>query len=325
MTENKKSKSEWSEEDDNFLRENHEKMTVKEMAELLDATYDSVYNRCYVLGLTKSPNWSEEEDNFLKENYDKITHKEMAEELNRSVGSTYVRLYTLGLEEVQQSHRKWTQEEDDFLKENYKKMSIKELMEKLNRSESSIYGRFYTLDLKKVQQSHRKWTEEEEKFVKSEFGRLTLKEMAEILGRTELAIQARCFELGLRKKPQFEGDSETHKTCRYCFRVLPKTEEFFRKSKNTFLAYCKECNPIVQKEKKILKKLHAEKKEKEDFKKSVANNKYICEHCGNEKFGKEMKVNSTLKRVEKICNKCNALKTKENELKRIKNMDFTLK
>ena len=160
-----------------------------------------------------------------------MTYKELSEELDRSKKAVKERCYILGLRKSE--NRRWTEEELEFLIDVYEIMSMEEIAEALERSKVAVKDRYYRLGLKEYE--NRRWTEGEERFLKSEFGRMTYKELSNVLGRSENAIQNHCFKLGLTKKPNFENDSDTHKTCRNCLQVLPKNKEFFYKNKNSFL------------------------------------------------------------------------------------------
>ena len=313
----------WTQEENDFLINNYEKLTRKQVAEKLGRTEFSVKRRIKTLGISKESlkksNWSQEEDDFLKESYEELSSQEIAEKLNRSEIAVKARFRMLGFKKF--SH--WSQEEEDFLKNNYKEMSFKEIGEKLGRTANSVRNHVQTLGLTRKNY----FSEGEDYFIKSNYQDMSNKEMAEILNRPIGAINSRVTRLGLKKLPKFETDSDTHKTCRSCLQLLPKTREIFGNDCNN--SYCKECASIKAKEHKILKQLRTEKKEKErekeEFAKSIANNKYICRKCGEEKLGTEMKVNWSRKPVEKICRKCDAIERKERELKRIEKLDFSLK
>ena len=174
------------------------------------------------------------------------------------------------------------------------------------------------------------WTEGEDRFLKQEYKNMTKKEIGQILGRSEGSISQRAKKLNLKKRPKFPGDSDTHKTCRECLRVLPRNTDFFSKASrwnglNSLHPYCKQCDSMKRKQNNILKKIREEAQAKEDWKESIANNKYICNKCGQEKLGKEMKISLVEKRVFKTCKKCDAKNNKEAKLKEIEKMDFSLK
>ncbi len=78
-------KSYWTKEEDDYLTENYQKKSIKEIAMSLSRTKASVQNRKALLNLTRpktKPIRNPEFDLKLKELYYKATYKEIAKELN---------------------------------------------------------------------------------------------------------------------------------------------------------------------------------------------------------------------------------------------------
>lgn len=90
----------WSEEDDQFIRDNFGEMSYKEMAEHFGVSYTSVQARANKhLGLKnyEYKKWTDEEIHFLKDNYpDKLGHY-CSEKLGRSFHATHKMVKKLNL------------------------------------------------------------------------------------------------------------------------------------------------------------------------------------------------------------------------------------
>jgi hypothetical protein len=220
--------------------------------------------------------------------------------------------------------KRWTEEEDDLLKECYGKVDVKEIAEVLDRTEIAIRSRASHLS---VANKLRAWTEGEDRFLKQEYGKMKIKEIAEILGRTKEAINSHIRVLKLKPSLQHIQDSDTHKTCRICLQALPKTNEFFSKAsknKDGLYSYCKKCKTMKTKESKILKEIRAKAQAKEDWKRSIVNQRFICKVCNQEKLGKEMSTKPLARYVSQTCKKCDSERRKEHGLKAIEKIDFSL-
>ena len=261
-------------------------MTATEIGEKLGRSKNSINTRFSRLGLQKITRYTQEEDDFLRNNYQEMTATKISKRLGKSKTSIKNRISFLNLKK----DINWTKEEEDFLKDNYKKITAKEIGEKIGRSEVAVRKRFQILGLKVEISSS--FTEGEDHFIKSNYKNMSFKEIAEILSRPKGTIVSRARKFGLKKYTEFETDSDTHKTCRSCLQLLPKTEEILGKIVTILIV--KNVHLYKAKENKILKQLRTEKeekeKEKEEFGKSIANNKYTCRKCKEEKLGREMKL-----------------------------------
>ena len=136
----RKSKYNFSPEDDQFLMENFEKMTDSEMASKLDKPVKSIiYRRLIVLGKKKvnRRNFSEEENRFILENFDSMTDVEIAAALNRSLISVTHHRNRI-LNRPKRIIKGYTSEEDRFIEDNYKEMTDNQLARALNRTKASV-------------------------------------------------------------------------------------------------------------------------------------------------------------------------------------------
>ena len=123
----------WTEEEINFLKENWNKKTHKQIAKELNRSISSIANKTRQMRLVDKTNkWTDEEIEFLKENYFKDVDF-LANKLNKTCDAVKSKRFKLGLT----STNKWTKEEEDFLKENYFK-DKDFLVNKLNKSYDSI-------------------------------------------------------------------------------------------------------------------------------------------------------------------------------------------
>lgn len=88
----------WSEEEEQYLKENYSEKKAKEIADELNRTSDSVYGHAWILGLSQEePHWSREEENFLKENAKKMPTRDITKEIGRSFYAIHCKAAELGL------------------------------------------------------------------------------------------------------------------------------------------------------------------------------------------------------------------------------------
>lgn len=123
----------WSKEEEDFLRDNYQKISNEEIAQKLNRSNDAIKKRARVLGLTKTKVnfnfktgvWGKEEEELLRESYQKKSYQEIADMLNRSYNSVKVRAKVLGLTKDQNNPfsciegKIWTESEVDILKQEY--------------------------------------------------------------------------------------------------------------------------------------------------------------------------------------------------------------
>jgi len=200
----------WKQEEIEFLKENFDKYTIKELANKLDVTVRVAQNMARKLGLAKHVRkaWTTEEDNYLRENYLSMTAKEMAKYLNRGLMSVQGRLQNLNLTK----ENMWTDEEEKFLVDNYQYMTNAAIGKILNRTESSVEKKCSKMGLI----INDPWSEEEDKMIKELYEKKSYKEIGKLLNRTRCAVQHRARRLGLEKPNNF---------CNYRFFESIDTEE----------------------------------------------------------------------------------------------------
>ena len=129
----------YTQDEDDFIRKNHTKMTVEEMAKKLNRSIKSVYVRKHRLGVTNDlKRWSSSEDSYIKEKYGIVPTDEIAKNLGRTIASVRYRISILdGLPKLS---RVITDEQEEFLRNNAESMTLSELSKVLKLKESTIYG-----------------------------------------------------------------------------------------------------------------------------------------------------------------------------------------
>lgn len=169
----------WTEADRQFLRENYQNMTNKELAAHFNTSDPSVMCKLWELGLKRNRRiWTREKDRFLRNNYMKMTNEELAVELKISYRSLAFRLHTLRLRRF----KEWTPEIKQFLWDNYEVMSDAFLAKKLGLARKRKW----------------RWSKKKEDFLKSGHKRLSVSELAAECGMPPDYIKNKIVELGLQ-------------------------------------------------------------------------------------------------------------------------------
>lgn len=99
----------WSEEDVEYLKENINRYTYRELAQILGRSLETLKTKVRALGLKKdnaSKKWSEEDVEYLKENINRYSYQELAQILGRSTNACAYKAMMLGLKKDQKiSHK----------------------------------------------------------------------------------------------------------------------------------------------------------------------------------------------------------------------------
>ena len=201
----------YTESEINYILKNFSTMTVKELAEKLQKSSNSILYVIRTLGLNKQlhSKWTDEDIDFLKNNYMSMLVSDMAKHLNKTINSVNSKLSAYNLTKT----KEWTKSEIEYLKENYLMKEYFEIGKILNRSEGSVRAKCFDLGFKKKEDS---WTEEEDQYIKNNYYELSFKEMAQVLHRSDNAIRLRGSRMGLKKYPY---------TCNYHYFDIIDTEE----------------------------------------------------------------------------------------------------
>ena len=195
-TNNKTKRRMWTEEEDQILLDNYEKLGGDVSKLLVGRTDKDCRGRARYLGV-KSPRaydkWTDAEIEILKQWYPKIGSN-VCEKLNKSRSACMHKAIKLNLK---YDDRPWTEEEDKLLYEKYPKIGrgVSEFL--ANRSISAIRSRAALFGIKYINSGT--WTEEEDRIIIDNYPELGGK-VAELLdGRTEKACRARAKLLKVKK------------------------------------------------------------------------------------------------------------------------------
>lgn len=134
-----------------FIKDNYEKMTIKELMTSLNKCESTIYKAIKKLNLYYEDRsgkvWTETEITYLKQNYLNQTVSELAIHLKRSKKGVQGKLHGLGLRKEETNTKNWTKEDLEFLKNNANSLTYEELSLKLNRSIMAIRGKVTELQL----------------------------------------------------------------------------------------------------------------------------------------------------------------------------------
>lgn len=201
----------YTEEDLDFIKNNYETLTIKQLCKKFNKSENSIYNVVRRMGLIKQKHnkWTDDEIAFLKNNYIEMTSEEMSYRINHTIDAINAMRDRLGLIRSE----KWSAEEVEYITNNFVTMTHAEMGKKLNRTEQAIRAKCFDLDLYKKELP---WTEEELEFVKNNYMEMKTKDIAKILNRTPNSIQVKALRMGLKKYPY---------TCDYHYFDTIDTEE----------------------------------------------------------------------------------------------------
>ena len=136
----RRSKYNFSEEDDRFIVKNYLTMTDPQLAEKLGKPVKSIiYRRLLVLGKKKVDrrNFSKQENEFILNNYQNMTDTEIARILKRSLISVTHHRNRI-LNRPKRKTRTYSEAENTFIIENYLGMTDSQIAAALNRTKASV-------------------------------------------------------------------------------------------------------------------------------------------------------------------------------------------
>lgn len=87
----------WNNEEIEFLKNNYDTMSYKEISSILGKTEGAIRAKCFDLSLVKHSRWTNEEILYLRENYEIKPTQEIASHLNRSSNSIKIKARKCGL------------------------------------------------------------------------------------------------------------------------------------------------------------------------------------------------------------------------------------
>jgi len=187
----------WRIEDDEYIKNNLEKLTFLEMSKHLNCSISTIQNRAIELGLeikkgTKR-RWTSEEIDLLRVMSQKYLNKTIAKKLNRSVQEVNQKARTLGIQLIFK-RSPWVKWKENFLIDNLNKMSLTKISETIEISYYQISEKINELGLII---DNNEWTDEEEYLLRYLVSKCYIKEIANVLNRTEAAIVTKARNLNL--------------------------------------------------------------------------------------------------------------------------------
>lgn len=130
----------WTHEEEEFLEKMYGMWTAHEIAEYLDKTLDSVYNKVRQDELTyiEINDWSSEELEFVRRVGKAWKDQEIADYLNRPLQSVRSKKSRM---DCDFGKRRWIDKEEEFLQENFPDLCDRELADELDRTVRSVKNR----------------------------------------------------------------------------------------------------------------------------------------------------------------------------------------
>ena len=127
----------WDENTENILKNNWNKMAVRDLSKLLKIDSDCLFEKAKEIGLPKhvkfSPEttirWKEVEINLLKNEYNKKTIEELSIILKRTESAILRKAAQIGVHKI----NKWEKDELQYLKDNFEYADINEIEKRLYR------------------------------------------------------------------------------------------------------------------------------------------------------------------------------------------------
>lgn len=276
----RKSTRNWTPREDQFLIQNYDKRSIKEIAEAIGKTKESVHNRKNILRRKGIPevqgppikdknayqrnNGIIQNNQFIIQNYDKLSIKEIAEALGKSKATIFNRIQSLRKKNVKevlgspkrdqnayQRKHNWTPEEDQFIIQNYYKLPIIKIGEALGKTRMATYGRVRTLrekGAKELQNPKRhchtqSLTTENEEFLLQNYGKIPTTELAKKLGKTVSYIYNRIQTI--RKKGTTTTSSENTTNIPKCKSFYMDEEKF--ELLHNYMLECETLEEVAQK------------------------------------------------------------------------------
>lgn len=205
VSKKKKKTRKWTEEENNFLKENYKKLGSKLCGEKLNRTQGAVMKQSQKLKITTNKKWTKKEHDFLIKNFNSKGMKFCVDNL---IGRTEITIsIQVGFLKLRKS-KKWTKKEDNFLIKNYHK-GKRFCSENLpGRTIPAIDNQAAKLNLRKKIEKSKKWSDDDVTFLKNEYLKLGIKKCAKKLNRTPINVRNKALKMGL-KLGVHKGNVET--------------------------------------------------------------------------------------------------------------------
>jgi len=193
----------WTKKQEQYLTENSNTKTLREMAADLSMSPSAVSVKIGRMGLsTKYKDkhyWTDEDVEFLKANYGKMTVKEIGKVLKRSVSSVEGEITRQGIERISLKNKNWSEEEVAFLKENFEHIDYVEMSKEIDRSVRAIGNKAHELGLTINHVNRSKLKKTQIQFILDNYLQYTDNQMAAMFHVSDRAIAAVRVENGLKK------------------------------------------------------------------------------------------------------------------------------
>ena len=187
----------WTNEEDEYIKNNFGNKTFSEMAEHIGCAITTVQNRAKFLGFEvekkTARRWNEEEIELLKIMGPKYLNKTIARKLNRSINELNKKARELGIELIFK-RPVWKKWKVKFLRENINILSLSQIQKEL---EVNYYQIMDKLDELGIEYDNNYWSEEEINILIELSSKVYIRELAKILNRTEGAIISKANKMGL--------------------------------------------------------------------------------------------------------------------------------
>ena len=180
----------WTKEELEYLNENYDKMSLKELSKGVGKAPSTVSLKLIKLGLDtkykKEHYWTDEEIEYLLNNYSTSSMRALMKHLNKTESSIEGQLKRQGVERKIKGN--WTEDELNYLKENFDRLDYSEISKKINRSVPSISNKAHELGLTKGSINRTKLKKVHIDFILENYMKYTDSEMSEMFGVSDQAI-----------------------------------------------------------------------------------------------------------------------------------------
>lgn len=188
----------WTQEEDQYIKNNFGKITFSEMSKELNCSISTVQNRTKELGLEFAKKtvdrWTPEEEKLLREYSKKYLTKTIAKKLGRSYISVQKKAVKLGIE-LHSKKDPWKKWMIDYLKDNINQRPIGEIQNVLGISYHQILTKCKELGIEYQKET---WTEEEISTLREYSQKCHYTELTKVLPNRSIgAITAKAYELGI--------------------------------------------------------------------------------------------------------------------------------
>lgn len=184
----------WTEEDDEYLLNNYDIMSIDELAETLYRTKAAISLRMNKFGIRNKNKWTEDKIEKLKEIYPTASDREL---LDAFVGFDLSGIQTkASFLKIRKTIYKWSQEEIEYLKLNFKKQSCAEIALVVGKTERQVIDATHRYKIAK----NSYWSDDELIILIDNYEQMNNKELAIKINRPIKSIICKAMDLGLKKK-----------------------------------------------------------------------------------------------------------------------------